>query len=199
MNWSLLGAQNSRSSYYLRQVDNSELKSVEKGARYLEQLNSLPPNRAEEELLHCCGSREWALRMVKERPFADLPELISRAKSIWFSLQPRDWLEAFLSHPKIGESHPAGQSSARARNWSEQEQSGTKYASPDTLHSLADLNSKYEKKFGHIFIVCATGKSSEQMLATVRQRLNNDPVTELGIAEAEQFRITQIRLEKLVN
>ncbi len=170
-----------------------------KGARYLEHLNSLPRHQAEDELLACCGSGEWARRVANERPFVSLPELIASAKRIWFALAPDEWLEAFGSHPKIGESQAAAQNSVRARNWSQQEQSGTQHASRETVQSLADLNSEYEKKFGHIFIVCATGKGTAQMLEILRQRLNNDSVTELRIAADEQFRITQIRLEKLVN
>jgi OHCU decarboxylase len=137
--------------------------------------------------------------MANERPFGSLERLMLEAETIWWSLMPEDWLEAFRSHPKIGERKAAEQTSAEAQRWSEQEQSGTRTASLDTMQVLAELNSKYEEKFGYIFIVCATGRSSEEMLALLRERLNNDPENELRIAAEEQSRITKLRLRKLVD
>jgi OHCU decarboxylase len=164
----------------------------------LDRLNSLSSGDAEAELLGCCGSRSWARRLVNQRPFENIDELLGEADAIWWSLEPTDWLEAFRSHPKIGEKEAAQQTSAEARTWSEQEQSGVQGAAHDTMQALAESNRAYEQKFGYIFIVCATGKSSEEMLAILRERLNNDPDKELRIAAHEQSLITQLRLRKLI-
>jgi OHCU decarboxylase len=136
--------------------------------------------------------------MVDQRPFEDIDELLGEADAIWWSLEPTDWLEAFRSHPKIGEKEAAQQTSAEARAWSEQEQSGVQRATRDTMQSLAEGNRAYEQTFGYIFIVCATGKSSEEILTILQDRLHNDPDRELRIAAQEQSRITQLRLKKLL-
>ena len=154
-------------------------------------------NKAEEEFLKCCGSPEWTRRVTAERPFASLDELISKSERIWWSLEAHDWLEAFRSHPKIGEQKAAQQVSREAQGWSEQEQSGIRDSAQQTLRELAELNRAYEEKFGYIFIVCASGKGSEEMLALLRERLQNKPDEELRIAAAEQARITELRLRKL--
>lgn len=165
----------------------------------LEQLNLLPANEAESEFLKCCGSKEWARQMSGSRPFASVDELIGRAVEIWWSLDPRDWLEAFHSHPKIGEKKAAQRVSDVSQAWSANEQSGVAHSAPDTLEALAELNRTYEDKFGFIFIVCATGKSSQEMLEILRERLENPPDSELRNAAAEQAKITDLRLRKLMS
>jgi len=165
----------------------------------IESLNALPPDEAARELLQCCGSKRWAQEMVKGRPYQSPETLIASANHIWWSLQPNDWLEAFRSHPKIGEKKAADPVSDRSRHWSGQEQAGVSNASRETVDSLATLNRAYEQKFGFIFIICATGKTSDEMLAALRERLENDATTELPIAAAEQSKITELRLRKLVN
>ena len=137
--------------------------------------------------------------MVAERPFTSLTELVEKADQIWWLLDPRDWLEAFHSHPKIGEKKAAAATSAQSKTWSEAEQAAVSSASSETLEALSDLNRKYEQEFGYIFIVCATGKSSHEMLAILRQRLGNNPDEELRNAAAEQAKITQLRLKKLID
>jgi 2-oxo-4-hydroxy-4-carboxy-5-ureidoimidazoline decarboxylase len=136
--------------------------------------------------------------MVAERPFRSLSQLIESSDRIWWSLEPADWLEAFHSHPRIGEKKPAAAVTAEAQKWSEDEQSGTREAATETIVELAKLNEEYEKKFGYIFIVCASGKSSEEMLRILRERLQHKAEEELRIAAAEQAQITQLRLRKLV-
>ncbi|MGI9065526.1 MAG: 2-oxo-4-hydroxy-4-carboxy-5-ureidoimidazoline decarboxylase [Pyrinomonadaceae bacterium] len=165
----------------------------------LGRLNSFPAAEAEIELLKCCGSNKWARRMVAERPFTNLAELVEQADKIWWSLEPPDWLEAFHSHPKIGEKKAAAATSDQSKRWSEAEQAAVTIAASETLEALADLNRKYEEQFGYIFIVCATGKSSEEMLAILRQRLGNNSDEELRNAAAEQAKITQLRLKKLID
>jgi OHCU decarboxylase len=163
----------------------------------LERLNRRPAGEAENELLKCCGSREWATRLVAERPFENLDDLIAKADRVWWSLASRDWLEAFHSHPKIGEKRAAAATSLEAQRWSADEQSGIRDSAQETMEALAESNRAYEEKFGYIFIVCASGKTSEEMLAILRSRLENDPDQELRMAAAEQAKITELRLKKL--
>jgi OHCU decarboxylase len=158
----------------------------------------MSPRQAEEELLKCCGSKNWAHQMVAARPFASLDELITGADRIWWLLNPQDWLEAFHSHPKIGEKKAAAEVAVEAQRWSEDEQSSIRNAAQQILDELADLNRAYENKFGYIFIVCASGKTSEQMLTILRVRLENNVDDELRIAAAEQAKITELRLKKLL-
>ncbi|MEP6741150.1 MAG: 2-oxo-4-hydroxy-4-carboxy-5-ureidoimidazoline decarboxylase [bacterium] len=164
----------------------------------LASLNSLSPSEARDEFLKCCGSKKWAALISAERPFEDFEDLIGKAECVWWSLDPDDWLQAFHSHPKIGEKKAAASTSEQSKQWSESEQAGISNAANNTLATLAELNQQYEDKFGYIFIVCATGKSSEEMLAILRDRLKNDPNEELRIAGAEQAKITELRLKKLL-
>jgi OHCU decarboxylase len=152
----------------------------------------------EKTLLQCCGSKRWAREMVQAQPYQNAETLIAKANDIWWSLEPEDWLEAFRSHPKIGEKKAAAPVSDQSRQWSSQEQAGVNNAARKTVDALAALNHAYEQKFGFIFIICATGKSSEEMLSALRQRLENDTATELPVAAAEQSKITELRLKKLI-
>ncbi len=137
-------------------------------------LNSLPAEEAARELLQCCGSRRWAEQMRTSRPYPRLDTLLTRAGEIWWALKPDDWLEAFRSHPKIGEKKAAAPVSTQSKEWSGQEQAGVSNASRETVDSLASLNRDYEEKFGFIFIICATGKTSDEMLAALRERLRHE-------------------------
>ena len=164
----------------------------------LRRLNELSQEEARGELLKCCGSSEWATRLAARNPFENEDELREAADNIWWSLDGKDWLEAFSSHPKIGEQKAVNPGPEKAQAWSEEEQSGTRDASHETMSELMDANRAYEAKFGYIFIVCATGKSTEEMLALLKERLPNDPDTELSIAAREQSKITQLRLNKVL-
>ena len=165
-----------------------------------ESLKALPPGEAQKEFLKCCGSVKWAQAMVQLRQYAATIEgLALRGNEMWWSLERSDWLEAFHSHPKIGEKKAAAEVPSESKQWSGQEQSGVQTAAQETLAELAQLNRAYEEKFGFIFIVCATGKSAAEMLAMLRERLRNEREVELGIAAAEQAKITELRLKKLVN
>lgn len=165
----------------------------------LHQLNTISAPEADAELLKCCGSGRWAKTMTAARPFEAVDELLAKANKAWWSLGEADWLEAFRAHPKIGEKKAAATQSAEAQNWSAQEQSGVAQASADTISELAERNRQYEDHFGFIFIVCASGKSSEEMLAIINDRIRNDRETELRTAATEQSKITRLRLEKLLN
>lgn len=166
--------------------------------RDLAWLNSLSADEAAQELLQCCGSKRWAMTVSNARPYPTLEALLARANDIWWSLDRSDWLEAFRSHPKIGEKKAADKVSAQSQQWSGQEQSGVTNASNETVSTLAALNEDYEQKFGFIFIICATGKTSGEMLAALRERLQHDTEAELPIAAAEQSKITELRLKKLL-
>ena len=161
-------------------------------------LNSLTADQAEAELLKCCGSKRWAGQLLEQRPFADLQDLLEKADETWWSLGSDDWLEAFRSHPQIGGRKAEQTQSATAKAWSEQEQSGTRESAQETMAALESGNRAYAERFGFIFIVCATGKSAEEMLSILDSRLDNDPKTELKVAAEEQRKITNIRLNKLV-
>lgn len=163
----------------------------------LDELNLLLPEQAETEFLICCGSTVWATKMSEARPFTDLDSLVAVADEIWWSLGEDDWLEAFCAHPKIGERKAAAEQSEQAQSWSAQEQSGVATAAHETVDELAQKNREYEDRFAFIFIVCATGKSSAEMLQMLNERLANDRETELRIAAQEQTKITALRLRKL--
>jgi allantoicase len=170
------------------------------------RLNALAPDDARIELLACCGSAAWAQRMVEARPFADLVALKHEASRASDSLTERDWLEAFAAHPRIGEKADGtsaaqprrGQNEIDARGWSSEEQSRVESAGVNTLEALAEANRVYEAKHGFIYIVCATGKGAEEMLALLQERAQNDRRTEVVRASEEQRKITDLRLEKLV-
>lgn len=165
----------------------------------IDRINAIPPAQAEAEFLKCCGSRRWAEKMTAERPFEDVAEMITAADRIWWALESADWLEAFTGHPKIGETKAAASVAPESLSWSATEQSGTRASTQQTMEDLAELNRQYQEKFGFIYIVCATGKSAEEMLAILRDRLNNDAATELHNAAAEQAKITTLRLNKLLD
>ena len=162
----------------------------------LERINNLREPEAESTFRDCCASTRWAKRMAALRPFAFDGELIDSAAEIWNDLETEDWLEAFAAHPKIGETKTA---TTRSSSWSAGEQAGMDSADELLKRELAEANREYYEKFGFIFIVCATGKSATEMLELCRKRLANDRETEFAIAAAEQQKITEIRLRKLVS
>lgn len=165
----------------------------------LDELNCASIEIAEADFLNCCGSRVWARRMTASRPFADVADLLNRAGRIWRGLDPEDWLEAFAAHPKIGAKKTDAKQSEKFAEWSRSEQAGARNAADAQLAELEELNRLYERKFGFIFIVCATGKSASEMLEICRARLNNNADAEIRAAATEQEKITEIRLKKLLN
>jgi OHCU decarboxylase len=162
----------------------------------LAEFNALPAAQAESVLMDCCGSARWAASVASQRPYANAEALHKAADSIWWKLERADWLEAFAHHPQIGEKPASGTDSAR--QWAAGEQSGARAATDDVKARLARANRAYFEKFGYIYIVCATGKTAEGMLAILNQRLQNDIPSELSIAAEQQRLITRIRLEKLL-
>jgi 2-oxo-4-hydroxy-4-carboxy-5-ureidoimidazoline decarboxylase len=162
-----------------------------------QQLDDASEAEARQRLSRCCGSRLWVDRMIARRPFGSGDGLLQAARDVWFALDPADWLEAFSHHPKIGDRDALRARFASTRALSEREQSGVAGAREEVLAALAEGNAAYERRFGYIFIVCATGKSADEMLGLLRGRLDNDPPRELQIAAAEQAKITELRLTRL--
>jgi len=161
----------------------------------LEEWNKVDENSATDAMLACCGARRWAAGMVALRPIANVAALSEAADSVWASMGELDWLEAFACHPRIGERKGAP-ATLQSTAWSEQEQSGTGGASSSVLRELAEGNALYEQRFGFTYIVCATGKSADEMLAILKRRLARDRMAELKEAAEQQRQIMQIRLGK---
>jgi 2-oxo-4-hydroxy-4-carboxy-5-ureidoimidazoline decarboxylase len=162
----------------------------------LARWNRLAVKDAAKEILPCCGSTRWAHGMAERRPFPDDASLLNASDEAWHSLAEEDWMEAFRSHPRIGESRAAEVEPAQSAAWSAQEQRVVAAAGDAIRLSLAEGNREYEKRFGHIFIVCATGKSGPEILEILQRRLQNDKATELREAAEEQRQIMRIRLKK---
>jgi 2-oxo-4-hydroxy-4-carboxy-5-ureidoimidazoline decarboxylase len=161
----------------------------------LARWNAVPMEEAIREILPCCGSQAWASGMAARRPFRDVTTLLAASDETWSNLTAAEWLEAFRSHPRIGESRAAQFALAQSATWSAQEQKNV--AAGDTVKiALAEANREYEQRFRHIFIVCATGKSAPEILEVLRRRLQSDDATELHEAAEEQRQITRIRLTK---
>ena len=164
----------------------------------LESLNALTIFDANEQFELCCGAANWVIKMNQNRPFQNKDDLYKKSESIWFSLSSDDWLEAFTHHPKIGNIESLRKNFHNTKSISENEQSGVNDASESTLKDLAESNQLYEDKFGFIFIVCATGKSADEMLTLIKIRLNNNVNVEMLNAAKEQNKITQLRLKTLL-
>ncbi|TWT47490.1 2-oxo-4-hydroxy-4-carboxy-5-ureidoimidazoline decarboxylase [Botrimarina hoheduenensis] len=170
-------------------------KSIEPAT--LAAINALSHDEARATLRRCCGSTWWCERVAAQLPL-DSGEAFQSAVDAAFNAMPREaWLEAFASHPRIGDFDSLKMRFAGNREWSAGEQAGAATAQDDTLHQLARGNKAYEDRFGYLFIVCATGKSAPQMLTLLESRLGNPPDEELPIAAAQQREITQLRLAKL--
>lgn len=162
------------------------------------RLNGMSDAEARAALLTCCGSQAWADAMVASRPFADRTAVFLRADEIWWTLRRPAWLEAFEHHPRIGDDpERLRKKFADTARWAGGEQAGVRGASEATLEALQQGNVDYEARFGHVFLICATGLTADQMLAALTRRLPHDPPVELRVAAGEQAKITRIRLEKL--
>ena len=164
----------------------------------LHELNLLPKEQLKAELFKCCGSQNWVNKMLPFFPADDMVELIYDAEDQWYECSDADWLEEFTHHPKIGEVESLSKEFASTAQSARSEQSAVSTASPQTIEALAKGNAAYKVKFGFIFIVCATGKSAEEMLQLLQARLPNTKEEEIKIAMDEQNKITQLRLQKLL-
>lgn len=157
--------------------------------------NAADEATAFDAMIACCGSNRWARAMAALRPIASVQKLSEAADRVWSTMQEPDWMEAFACHPRIGErktTHAVAKSAA----WSAQEQSQTSQAAERVMAELAAGNMLYEERFGFTYIVCATGKSAEEMLTILNRRLAGSRDAELREAAEQQRQITQIRLGK---
>ena len=153
---------------------------------------------AREALTRCCGAQRWVEEMLARRPFESTPALFEAARAIWQGLGRDDYLEAFSHHPRIGDSlSELAKRFARTASMAAREQAKVAQADQATLVALRDENQRYFERFGFIFIVCATGKSAQEMLSLIRERCSNDAARELAIAAEEQAKITALRLAQL--
>jgi len=165
----------------------------------LENLNALSKADAFTKFEQCCVSKNWVNVMVVNRPFANEDELIKKAAAIWFNdCSEDDFKEAFTGHPKIGDVKSLKEKFANAKEWASGEQSKMSEANNTTILALSEANTAYENKFGYIFIVSASGKSANEMLAIINERLQHNIEDELFVAMNEQHKITVIRLQKMI-
>jgi 2-oxo-4-hydroxy-4-carboxy-5-ureidoimidazoline decarboxylase len=155
------------------------------------ELNKLPPAQAQQRLFACFASHRWARLVALDRPYADLAGLLEAAEQAWSALEPADWADALAGHPRIGESGGASPGE------SEREQSGIRTAPAATLDQLAEENRRYEDRFGHVFLIAAAGRSADEILRAMRERMSNDPETEATVAAAEHRKIARLRLEEI--
>jgi OHCU decarboxylase len=161
----------------------------------LSDLNRLPETEAREALATCCASSGWSAAMTARRPFPDLATMLAHAEEVWWDLTPDDWLEAFASHPRIGERRGGDDRHSR---WSRREQAQAADADEEVRRMIAECNHDYEARFGFTFIVFATDRTADEILDLCRARLGNGEIRELTVAAAEQARITNLRLRRLV-
>jgi len=164
----------------------------------LTEFNVLEVSQAQAKLFECCACDAWVAQMLANRPFSTLNDLHDCAEKTWMSLSEQDWLQAFDGHPKIGDPDSLKEKYKATSQLATHEQSGVSGASSQVLEELVDYNQRYWEKFGFIFIVCATGKSAEEMLNLIKLRLPNSRKNELTIAAGEQAKISAIRLDKLL-
>jgi 2-oxo-4-hydroxy-4-carboxy-5-ureidoimidazoline decarboxylase len=154
----------------------------------LVRLNALPDSEAVEVLLGCCSAPGWARRVAGQRPFGSIDDLLAAADAAWAARKPGELEDAMAGHPRIGERSLSQQS--------RQEQSGVG-SDPGVARALREANAAYEDRFGHVFLICASGRGPDEILAELRRRMAHDPATELEVAAAEIGKINALRLRKL--
>ncbi len=157
------------------------------------RFNGMPRDEAARQLYACFASRAWAERVAAGRPYSDFAAMLEACESSWAELAPSDWQAAFAAHPRIGDR------GGHAPESSEREQGGIRVAPEETLAELARENRRYEAHFGHVFLISASGRSAEEILAALRRRMKNDPATEVRVAADEHRKITRLRLERMLN
>ena len=155
----------------------------------LADLNALPAHDFEELLLGCCAAPGWAHLVTRGRPYASPADLLAAAGAAWAAREPGDLDAAMAGHPRIGERRLSG--------WSAGEQAGVGEDAA-VLAALADRNAAYEQRFGHVFLICATGRGPAEILAELNRRMSNDPATERDVAAVEIGKINELRLRRLV-
>eukprot|EP01041_Mallomonas_annulata_P001017 gene1017-1993_t len=164
----------------------------------IECLNSSSKDILKCHFTKCCGSALWVNRMLEAKPFLSIEDILNKADIIWWSLSEMDWNEAFAAHPRIGDRDALRKKFSQS-SWEGDEQKGANNATEKVLEDLERGNIAYEKKFGYIFLICATGKSAEEMLTNLQERLNNDVALEIRIAAEEQSKIIKLRIIRLLS
>lgn len=164
----------------------------------IEKLNQLPEIELRELLTQCCGSKAYTKILAQMRPYLNLNDLIEKSNHTWYNLTHGDWIEAFSKHPMIGDLDKLKEKYSQHDSWSSEEQSGVRDAQEEIIKQLALKNEEYYEKFGFIFIVFASGKTAEEMLELLNERLENGKLVEIEIAGREQNKITRLRLQNLV-
>ena len=164
----------------------------------ISELNSAPANDIAPLLAKCCGTEKWITTMISNRPYTSVNHLVSQAICLWEDLSKEDWMKAFEHHPKIGDLTSIKEKTSNTSSLAAEEQQETTRANKGVLQQLADYNTQYFDKFGFIFIICATGKSAEEMLDSLKVRVDNPREKEIEIASKEQIKITCLRLKKLI-
>jgi 2-oxo-4-hydroxy-4-carboxy-5-ureidoimidazoline decarboxylase len=157
--------------------------------------NALPSGEAERELLTCCASPRWAAAVTAGRPYAGADTVLTAARAALDGLDWTDVQAALDAHPRIGERVSAA---GREADWSRREQAGAQDTDAATAAALVEANVAYEERFGHVFLIFATGKSAGEMLAAARERLANDQETERSVVRRELAKITRLRMERLL-
>lgn len=165
----------------------------------LQQLSNLPGAERKAALYRCCGSTTWVNTMSSFFPFEDLISLMETGEEQWYKCTAADWKEAFSQHPAIGNPDSLHKKFADTEQWASNEQASVKASPPEVLADIARANQEYQEKFEYIFIVSATGKSANELLQILQQRLLNPPEVEIKIAAEEQNKITLLRLQKLLS
>lgn len=167
--------------------------------QFLKKINNEEKNKLKDLFFKCCGSLHFVQKLEESRPFLKEEDLFLKAKEIWFSLQKKDWQEAFSHHPQIGlDSKSLKEKFTKTANWSSKEQSGIEQTTPEVLNELSSLNREYLLKFGFVFLICAFGKSAEFMLCEIKRRILLPLEEEWKNAAHEQSKITELRLQKLL-
>jgi 2-oxo-4-hydroxy-4-carboxy-5-ureidoimidazoline decarboxylase len=149
------------------------------------------------DLLACCASTRWAAEVAAGQPYRDLDGLVSASERTLAGLGWADMEQALAAHPRIGDRAGAARAADRESAWSRSEQAGTAHADQAILDALRQSNEAYEKRFGHVYLICATGRAAEEMLDILLARLVNDEDTERKIVREELAKIVRIRLHKL--
>jgi len=159
----------------------------------IDRFNQMPESEATRKLYSCFASMKWAERVASWRPYRDFEGLLAACDTAWSELARPDWLAAFTAHPRIGES------GGHAPESSKREQAGFGAAPTATMAAVAEENRRYEAHFGHVFLISASGRTADEILAELRRRMQNDPATEVAVAAAEHRKITRIRLERMLS
>jgi 2-oxo-4-hydroxy-4-carboxy-5-ureidoimidazoline decarboxylase len=161
----------------------------------LAQWNALPLPEARDAVLACCASLAWAQRLAAGRPYPDVAAVVAAGVSVLADLPWSEVRAAVEAHPRIGQ-RPAG--GDREAAWSRREQAGAQDADPVLAAALVTANRAYEERFGHVFLIFATGRTAAHMLEAARRRLRNDEATERAVVRVELAKITGLRLERLL-